>query len=202
MEPYNPYSPPRSPAEPKSPDARAHPSSRGMAIKWTYIGACALLFALSFGMTLPIDQSSVPMANALLKIIRGTLSIARIALTCVWIHMAWSAIPQSERRGRTPGEAVGMLFVPVMNLYWMFSISTQLCDILNARLARSGSTPFAPKGLAVLGCVVSLVMNVMIIPSLASVAPFVTLIAGGIWFTYMLECDKARGVLDRIALQE
>jgi hypothetical protein len=173
-----------------------------MAIKWMYIGVCAVLFVLAFGMRLPIDQRSVPMANVLLKIVRGALSIARMTLTCVWIYMAWSAIPQDERRGRTPGEAIGMLFVPLVNLYWMFAISTQLCDILNARLARSHSAPIAPKGLAILGCVVSLAMNVAIVPSLASVAPFVTLISGGIWFTYMLECDKARGVLDRIALQE
>ena len=167
-----------------------------------YIGVSVLMFVLGFSIKLPIDQSSLPMANALLKVVRGALSIARITLTCFWIYMAWSAIPQNERRGRTPGEAVGMLFVPFMNLYWMFSISTQLCDILNTRLSRSGSTPSAPKGLAVLGCVASLTMNLGIIPSFASIAPFITLITGGIWFTYMLECDKARGVLDRIALQE
>jgi len=49
----------------------------------------------------------------------SVLSLYGIVVFCIWLHKSWSAIQDSSTR-TTPGKAVGLLFVPLYNLYWAF----------------------------------------------------------------------------------
>jgi len=49
-------------------------------------------------------------------------ALAYLGLIAVWVvfwHRAWSSIQDGSPR-TTPGKAVGFLFIPLYNLYWMF----------------------------------------------------------------------------------
>lgn len=47
------------------------------------------------------------------------LLIPTTILYCMWLYQSWKAVPP-EFRSATPGQAVGFLFIPLFNLYWVF----------------------------------------------------------------------------------
>ncbi len=49
----------------------------------------------------------------------GAMSLIPTAMWCILLYRYWRLIPP-ERAVTTPGKAVGFLFIPVFNLYWMF----------------------------------------------------------------------------------
>jgi hypothetical protein len=58
-----------------------------------------------------------------------------VILGLVWLHRGWAQIPPSARRtydGRAiePGEAVAKLFIPIYNLFWLFTVNIGLCAAL------------------------------------------------------------------------
>ncbi|MBI2898000.1 MAG: hypothetical protein HYY06_30890 [Deltaproteobacteria bacterium] len=40
---------------------------------------------------------------------------------CVMVFKMWAALPADQRR-TSPGAAVGLLFIPVFNIYWIFNV--------------------------------------------------------------------------------
>lgn len=70
--------------------------------------------------------------------------LALLFAFAVWIgflHAAWSAIQDAET-GLSPGRAVGFLFIPVFNLFWMFRSVGGYAAAYNAYAKRSA--PKAP----------------------------------------------------------
>ncbi len=70
-------------------------------------------------------QVDSPAANAAMA---GAGGLIMFAIMCLWIpgitflvllYKAWSAINDGQNR-TTPGAAVGLLFIPLFNIYWMF----------------------------------------------------------------------------------
>lgn len=90
-----------------------------------------------------------------------------------------------NRSGRviTPGQAVGYMFIPFYNLYWIFACNNGLADAVDYALAASGSTERAPRGLITVACVCQVIPYVNML-----IAPFV-------WFFVMLSMDKAKDSL-------
>jgi hypothetical protein len=48
-------------------------------------------------------------------------SLLAVAALLVLVYRSWSCLPREEAR-MSPGTAVGLLFVPVFNLFWMFQV--------------------------------------------------------------------------------
>ena len=114
----------------------------------------------------------------------GVCWLGMLVLALVWLHAAWSALPPSERRTRsgrevTPGAAVGLLFVPFFNVYWMFVVSLGLCDAIDQRLERAGAVTRVPRGFAI---------GAILVPML----PFVGLFAPVLWFLFMRGVERAQ----------
>jgi hypothetical protein len=66
---------------------------------------------------------------------------------CVLMHKAWAAI-QDGRARTSPGRAVGFLFIPVFNLYWVFQAFWGFAKDFNAFAARhSLNVPRLPSGM-------------------------------------------------------
>jgi len=96
-------------------------------------------------------------------------------------------LPPSMRytatRQVSPGQAIGFLFIPFFNWYWIFVANVGYCDALDRMLINQGSHRRAPKGLAIACCVTQLVPYVNIL-----IAPF-------LWMTYMILADRAKAEL-------
>jgi hypothetical protein len=76
--------------------------------------------------------AGVATAGAMLLGVIGV--IIGIVCFCVLLYRAWAVI-QDGRTTMTPGKAVGLLFVPFFNTYWMFAAVWGLARALN-RFAR------------------------------------------------------------------
>lgn len=163
---------------------RAHSAT----LKWGYLGSMLAGIALVIlGAAL---EESVGMGIVGLGVLFAFFG--PLFFTIVWLHSAWAAIPADYRvtaNGKrvSPGEAVGFLFVPFYNLYWMFVASGGLCDALDYLLRSAGSPHKAPKTVSLLACIFQLV------PYLNSfVAPFM-------WFFFMFTFDRAARALESAA---
>lgn len=111
----------------------------------------------------------------------------RLIFGLIWLHSAWSSIPY-EYRAISPGQAVGMMFVPFYNLYWVFKANVGLASSLDFALAGSGSMRQASKGAAIFACILQVIPYVNIF-----LAPFT-------WVFHMFSIDAARKELcDRLA---
>jgi hypothetical protein len=81
------------------------------------------------------------------------LLIAQIAMY-VFIYKQWKAIDDGQAR-TTPGKAVGFLFIPFFNIYWIFNIFFGWVTDYNKYVQRYGiQTPQLQQGLwwATLAC--------------------------------------------------
>ena len=77
-------------------------------------------------------------------IVAGLCFIPAVVLLCLFLHKSWSLV-QDGKATTTPGMAVGLLFVPLFNLYWLFVAFYGLACELNrvagdANLSRRVST--------------------------------------------------------------
>lgn len=80
------------------------------------LGAAAVgLTALAFGLL----ASPTPARAPIVFFLAFPLLVANAALCAFLVHRMWSAVPTAQARTR-PGWAVGLLFVPLFNLYWLF----------------------------------------------------------------------------------
>jgi hypothetical protein len=190
MDPYNPYSPPAS--RESAPASRPVKKRAGrLWIKWAYLSICSVSFVVSLAST----ELAPYVGGQVMALIIYACFFGWLTLACTWIYAAWSEIPRQTRGWIEPSDAVWKLFYPFYNLYWMFFVSGALCDVLNARLSRLRVDPIAPKNMSIVGCWIHLAGNLARMPGLVGIGPFIAIIGHGVWFNYMLECDRARGIL-------
>jgi hypothetical protein len=86
----------------------------------------------------------------------GGMGIAMLGYACflvagivnlVLLYKAWSAINDGQARS-TPGKAVGFLFIPIFNLYWMFQAIWGWAQDYNKYTVRHNvNVPKMPEGL-------------------------------------------------------
>lgn len=108
-----------------------------------------------------------------------------------WVYDAWSSIPEEHRNAPiagavSPGGAVALFFIPCFNLVWMFAINYAIADSINRTLAAQGSAEQCSTGLAMSACALHAV-------------PYCNILFGPIlWFFWMRDADRARGLLGRV----
>lgn len=74
--------------------------------------------------------------NALALLSGGVIMvIASVILNLVCMHKAWSAIQDGHAR-TTPGKAVGFMFIPLFNFYWVFQSIWGFAKDYNSFLSR------------------------------------------------------------------
>ena len=93
----------------------------------------------------------------ILFIIAYAVEIYSGVIGFILLYKMWSALQAGPVRA-TPGKAVGLLFVPFYNLYWMFQAILGWTQDYNAFVAQRGiESPQAPEGLAKTICILALV---------------------------------------------
>lgn len=97
------------------------------------------------------DPPSVP---AVILMLLGVLCIiAGVVSYCVLLYRSWNQIQDGQVR-TTPGKAVGFLFIPFFNFYWMFVAVYGLSQDLNRYTTqRSIGAPRVAEGLAMTVCI-------------------------------------------------
>jgi hypothetical protein len=180
----NPY------AAPQAGFASMPVGSHGGALKWLYLGA--LLGSIVFygaGVVLADAGSdgggAAGLVGAVAIFAAVGFFIARYVLGLVWLYKSWSAIPPQFRMNRSgrvisPGQAVGYLFIPFYNLYWVFAANLGMCDAVDFALHASGSHERAPRGMVMAACICQVIPYANIL-----IAPF-------LWFFAMLTVDRAK----------
>jgi hypothetical protein len=198
----NPYAPPQDvPPQYADPGGTAQGNALrpvgtgGPWIRWVLLTSyvCAILsFGVGAILIQPDATGRVPNWGLLglgiaemLMIIGVLCAMTYGALIFVWVGLSWAMIPPPGRRtesGRaiSPALAVGLLFIPLFNLYWVFVQSRGLCDALNRQLGSLGVTRRAPRGLAMAA-------------SIVQVLPYVNITVGPLlWLTYIFFVDAAK----------
>jgi hypothetical protein len=81
----------------------------------------------------------------------------------LWIHRFWSWIPPEQRYTNmwkkyiSPGTAIGFMFIPYFNLYWMFVVFLGIADIMERLRVQYPTSKGSAKTLAILTVVIPLV---------------------------------------------
>ena len=155
----------------QSPPPTQQPGS-GLAIGYAVCGVLSaitsfppsiLLFELFDRGDLYGDDDDIFVICSVLTVI---LAIPSMILLLTWLYQTWSAVPERFRKGRTPGTAIGFLFIPLFNVYWMFrSIAGVSAAIQRAHYGLgTGYEGGAGFGLAVAG------LTLMCVPTLTPIA--------------------------------
>ena len=104
---------------------------------------------------LPIKGKAGPGAT-----LSGEVAIPMIYLTvvfCILFYKAWSSIQDGHAR-TTPGKAIGFLFIPFYDIYWIFQAIAGFAMDYNSFTERHNITvPKLSHGLFIVFCIVSLV---------------------------------------------
>ena len=87
----------------------------------------------------------------------GGLALLGSIFFYIWLYQSWKSIPSQEREV-SPGKAVGMLFIPLFNLYWIFVALPGLSGNLSRSLGRRGIPTGAGKGLAITACILMMLV--------------------------------------------
>jgi hypothetical protein len=81
----------------------------------------------------------------------------------IWVYQFWSWIPPEQRHTSmwkkyiSPGTAIGFMFIPYFNIYWMFVVYLGIADIMERLRVQYPSTKGPAKTLAIITLVVPMV---------------------------------------------
>lgn len=166
------------------------PTGRWTSVTRTYVGVLAARLALHFSRgLLPASHSSLTW----LSIVEATGLVASVGLGLVWLHRAWTRVPEPCRltyddRRVEPDQAVWKLFIPLYGLfYWMFIANIGLCGAVERHLKRARAREVSvPSTLALITCLAQLVPGVNFFLS-----PF-------LWGMFMTRVDDAQAEAERL----
>ena len=199
--PVNPY-PPQYGMQPYAPPQAAYGfapqpvapapavTSGAPSLRWYIVGSLAgavVFYLLGIGLAAAgaaSDTEELSVAAGLVIIPAYLLGLAMAVLMVVWEYQSWAMLPPEGRftaagKPISPGQAIGFLFIPFFNLYWMFVARLGLCEALDRQLTAYGSQVRAPRGLALTICILTLI-------------PFVALVNLILLPIYIFGVDKAK----------
>lgn len=157
----------------------------------TYLGGSILGgILMAFGMFAIIGGAAASESGdidsaAVGAITGGGLLVMLLGLVCliacgivvlILYYKMWAAIQDGHAR-TTPGKAVGFMFIPLFNLYWMFQAIWGYSKDYNEYLRRySIPAKPLPEGLFLTACILPLLGWIPFVGSLVSIANLIILI--------------------------
>ncbi len=124
---------------------------------WHFDG---LIHGLENTDTMEIPQ--MPLWLTLLSSLNALLSIYLTVVSCIFIYRAWKSIQDGHARA-SAGKALGFLFIPVFNYYWIFQAVWGFAIDFNKYVHRNNvnSVPRLPERLFLAFCVVYIISIVL-----------------------------------------
>ena len=160
------------------------PLLKGMNL-WAILGPCIGGFVLmTVGVVMILIEGShgaMPaIMTGVLVVVAGLASyIVGIVFYYMMLYRAWSAI-QDMKKGTprtTPGKAVGFLFIPFFNFYWIFVGIYGLAQDYNRYIAeKKYDLPKMSEGLFLASCVLRLCAMIPYLGLLVSIGHLVVII--------------------------
>jgi len=78
----------------------------------------------------------------------------------IYYGLKFSELPKASRNDFTAGKAIGFMFIPIFNLYWMFRFWLGLCDRINLQIRLRGRTDLLlSRALAKTVCILSVLQG-------------------------------------------
>ena len=116
-----------------------------------------------------MDDEAVGVMAAFMGILFLGTMIPALVFFCQTLYLSWQAIDDDNFARTTPGRAVGFLFIPFFNLYWIFVAYHGLAQDLNQYISRHNlaSARRANEGTALAYCILNILCNIPIINYLA-----------------------------------
>ncbi len=158
-------------------------SSRPRLATAFYLGAIASLVAVVEVLAIMIVGESIASSSVsrypvpLLIAITFLLMILGVVVIMVLVYKMWAAIQDGHAR-TSPGRAVGLLFIPLANLIWMFQVFPGFAKDFNAFVKRHAfNVPLLPTGLFTAYCVITLCAVIPFLGLLFSVIDYFVLLA-------------------------
>lgn len=166
------------------------PASFGLWM-WTFIGGfiCFGLFIAFLALGVQSSSTSGPSDSGTMSALvgLGMLAVGGVSMTLATIffymnlYRAWSCLCAGAPR-TTPGKAIGMLFIPFFNLYWIFVAIAGLPKDWNRIVASYDDLKNAPRlseGVFLMFCIGSLIFAPL---SLIVMFPMMSQLCQGINF--------------------
>lgn len=98
-----------------------------------------------------------------------------IVVEMILVYKMWAAI-RGEIARTTPGKAVGLLFIPLYNVYWLFQVFPGFAEDYNVYIAKHEiNAPRLPDGLFRTYAILTLLSLIPILGSLAALIGYVIL---------------------------
>ncbi|UCD75534.1 MAG: hypothetical protein JSV91_01185 [Phycisphaerales bacterium] len=139
------------------------------------IGSLALAMFLGI-VSLAFTMSGEPEAGAGVACVAYMPIIYGVVMLAILIYKMWAAIQPGPAR-TTPGKAVGFLFIPFFNFYWIFQAYWGWTKDYNQYSAqRGGDLPTMPEGVAVAICILCILGVVPLVGILAGLINLVLFI--------------------------
>lgn len=160
--------------------------SKGLFIGSFIGGAGASIFFTVMAMSFMVGYGS-DYAIPLWILAILTMVFAAVML-CVLIHRLWTAIQPGHPRA-TPGKAVGFMFIPIFNLYWVFQLYHGWAQDYN-RYVREASIP-APPVSESLGLTVAILVLAACIPYVGILPGLANLVCIGIFLSQAVDGANA-----------
>ncbi len=105
----------------------------------------------------------------------GLINTGSVIPMYIYLYRAWSCLKPGGFARTTPGAAVGMLFIPFFNLYWIFQAFLGLAKDWNKTMATYSdlkTAPRMPEGIFLtfcIGCFIPPVAFIMIFPVMSRI---------------------------------
>lgn len=141
-------------------------------------------FSLGLGGVMAEDGGQSETAGVVMAGVGGMMFLmgALVLLfgTVLWfilIYKMWAAIQDGGFARTTPGKAIGFMFIPFFNLYWIFQAIWGFSKDYNAKIeAQQIDTKYLPEGLFLAACILPLCGIIPFVSWLASIANVVVMI--------------------------
>jgi hypothetical protein len=114
-------------------------------------GFLTLALVLDAGARINSREAEVIAVSVIFNVL---FMIPTVLVQMIWLYKAWDAVPESCRSA-SPGQAVGFLFIPFFNYYWIFRAIAGLSASIRRGLQayEKGSTWGAGYGVGIAACV-------------------------------------------------
>ncbi|MDR0609100.1 MAG: ankyrin repeat domain-containing protein [Planctomycetaceae bacterium] len=141
----------------------------------------------------PVEKVIVP---CVIFIILGVLTyMVRCILIFVLIYRCWAILREGNPRS-SPGMAVGLMFVPLFNFYWMFVATVGLAKDMNQYRNRFGLTHVKPVsvGLPITICI-------LVILSIIPFIGYIVLINELLWILFTFSLARVADAIQEYRLK-
>jgi hypothetical protein len=160
------------------------------------LGGAVLFVILYFGGIISIFATEEPFPGVLIILMGFCAVIYSTVIMAVLVYKMWKAIQDGHAR-TTPGKAVGFLFIPFFNLYWIFQAFWGFSVDYNAYIERHS--------IAVNRLPVNLFLTYAIL-SVASAVPYIGILPGIAAFIILMIlivqiCNAVNALPDNISVE-